>query len=232
MRSFIVMAMFTASLADAAWFDYEESRNLELDGAGIGELRIGAGAGSLDVTGTDGDRIVVHATIRVDENDDDEARRIIESGLELTLVRDGDVARLDAGFGRIMSVDASVDLDVRIPAGMDLTIDDSSGSITVNEIRGYLRIDDGSGSIRAIDIGGASIDDGSGSIEISGSEGDIEIIDGSGSISVRAVSGSVVVDDGSGSIRISDVGQDVIIEEAGSGSVRISEVRGSIERDD
>lgn len=230
MRSFIVMAMFAASLAEASWFDYEERRDLELDANGIAELEIDAGAGSIIVNGTDGDRIVVAATIRVDERGD-EARELVEDYLDLTLVRDGALAILDAGFD-YPGVGASIDLDVRVPEGMDVTIDDGSGSITVAGTRSFIRIDDGSGSIDLSDIAGASIDDGSGSIEITGSDGDVEIIDGSGSITVRAVAGSVVVDDGSGSIRISDVERDVTIEEAGSGSVKISDVRGSIEQDD
>lgn len=230
MRSFIVMAMFAASLAEAAWFDYEERRDLELDAAGIEALEIDSGAGSITVNGTDGDRIVVNATIRIDERDD-KARQLIEDYLDLTLSRDDDLAILDAGFDN-PGVGASIDLDVRIPAGMNLTIDDGSGSITVGGTRSFIRIDDGSGSIDLTDIAGASIDDGSGSIEIAGSSDDVEIIDGSGSITVRAVAGSVFVDDGSGSIRISDVERDVVIDEAGSGGVTISDVRGSIDHDD
>lgn len=230
MRSFIVMAMFAASLAEAAWFDYEERRDLELDATGIEELEIESRAGSITVDGTDGDRIIVNATIRVDERDD-AARQLIEDYLDLTLARDGGLAILDAGFDH-PGVDVSIDLLVRIPAGMNVTIDDGSGSITVGGTRSFVRIEDGSGSIALTDIAGASIDDGSGSIEINGSSEDVEIIDGSGSITVRGVAGSVVVDDGSGSISIVDVERDVIIEESGSGGLKISDVRGSIERKD
>lgn len=230
MRSFIVMAMFAASLAEAAWFDYEERRDLEIDAAGIEELEIDSGAGSLTVTGTDGDRIVVAATIRVDERDD-EARQLVEDYLDLTLVRDDELAILDAGFDN-PRVNASIDLEVQVPVGVNVTIDDGSGSITLSGTRSFVRIDDGSGSIDLAGIAGASIDDGSGSIEISESSGDVDIIDGSGSITVRGVAGSVEVDDGSGSIFIADVDRDVIIDEAGSGGVKISDVRGSIERDD
>jgi hypothetical protein len=222
--------MFAASFAEAAWFDYEERRDLELDAVGIGEIEIASGAGSITVEGTDGDRILVNATIRVDERGD-AARRLVEDHLELTLSREAGLAILDAGFDNPRA-DASVDLIVRIPVGINVTIDDGSGSITVGGTRSFIRIDDGSGSIDLNDIAGASIDDGSGSIEISGSSDDVEIVDGSGSIKVRGVAGSVIVDDGSGSISIVDVERDVVIEESGSGGLRISDVRGSIESDD
>ena len=54
MRSFIVMAMFVASFAHAAWTDYTEERDLALDAGGINSLQIRAGAGSMEVRGVDG----------------------------------------------------------------------------------------------------------------------------------------------------------------------------------
>ena len=70
MRSLIVMAMFTVSLAHAGWTDYEEVRDLALDANGISQLTINAGAGSMDVTGIAGlDKITVKATIVVPNKD-------------------------------------------------------------------------------------------------------------------------------------------------------------------
>ena len=56
--------------------------------------------------------------------------------------------------------------------------------------------------------------------------------DGSGTIDIRGVRGSVTVDDGSGDIDLDDVEQDLVIEEAGSGALRYTNVRGSIQRHD
>ncbi len=86
MRSLIVMAMFTVSLAHAGWSDYEEIRNLELDADGISQLTINAGAGSMDVTGVKGlDKINVKATIVVPGKDEDKAIRVIEKRIQLSL---------------------------------------------------------------------------------------------------------------------------------------------------
>ncbi len=49
MRSFIVLAMFTASLA-AADNDYEEQRDLGLGAGGIATVDIESGSGSLEVS--------------------------------------------------------------------------------------------------------------------------------------------------------------------------------------
>ncbi|MGI9236958.1 MAG: hypothetical protein ACR2QZ_06150 [Woeseiaceae bacterium] len=54
MRSFIVMAMFVASFADAAWNDYTSVRELKLDANGIQSFQIDAGAGSMEIKGVSG----------------------------------------------------------------------------------------------------------------------------------------------------------------------------------
>ena len=73
---------------------------------------------------------------------------------------------------------------------------------------------------------------GSGSITIVAAAGDVYVEDGSGKIDIRSVGGSVTVDDGSGDIEIDDVEQDLVIEEEGSGSLRYTNVRGSVQQND
>lgn len=252
MRGFIVMAMFAVSLSHAGSNNYSEVRNLELDASGLSDVFIDAGAGALTVKGVEGsDRIFVVATIMVDREDEGEARELIEKRLRLELERDGDRAKLKAGFrsGRGWDGDAAIDLDVRMPAQLLLRIDDGSGPVKVQDIASAVRIDDGSGpielsnsgeididdgsgSIRLEDTGGVRIDDGSGSITIIRAAGDVYVEDGSGTIDIRGVQGSVTVDDGSGDIDIDDVEHDLIIEEEGSGSLRYTNVRGAIQQDD
>ena len=252
MRGFIVMAMFAVSLSHAGSQGYTEVRNLELDASGLSEIFIEAGAGAMVVTGVEGgDAVVVVATITVDTDDLDDGAKFIEKRLRLSLERDGDRAKLGADFrpewGR--DTDAVIDLDVRMPTQLALVIDDGSGPITVDGIASNVRIDDGSGpielgrtgdvdiddgsgSIRLEDTGAVKIDDGSGSITIVRAAGDVYVEDGSGTIEIRGVQGSVTVDDGSGDIEIDDVEHDLVIEEEGSGSLRYTNVRGTVQQDD
>lgn len=252
MRGFIVMAMFAVSLSYAGSNGYTEVRDLDLDAAGLSVFSIDAGAGALAVNGVDGsNEIVVVATIKVDTDDPEDAAEFIEKRLRLGLERDGDRANLKAGFssGWGWDVDAAIDLDVRMPANLALVIDDGSGAITINDLTstvkiddgsgpieiansGDLDIDDGSGSIRLEKTGAVKIDDGSGSITIVEAAGDVYVEDGSGTIDIRGVRGSVTVDDGSGDIEIDDVEHDLIIEEEGSGSLRYTNVRGSVQQFD
>jgi len=234
MRGLIVMAMFVASLAHAAWKDYSEVRDLELDAAGIGLLEMDTGAGSMDVKGAEGlDRIVVKATIVVSDTDDDDAAKLLDKKMKLSLDSRGDRAKLVADFdsGVFGSPDARIDLQVSIPSGMAVHIDDGSGSISVMDTLAAIVIDDGSGSIDVRNVAGVEIDDGSGSIDIEMASGDVSITDGSGSIAVRSVSGSVTIDDGSGGIDVSDVEHDLIIVDDGSGSLSFTDVRGRVDHD-
>lgn len=236
MRSIVVMVMFTASLASAAWNGYQEVRDLKISASGVSTLEIEAGAGSLEIIGVSGaNEIVVIATILVSEDDDDKARKDIASHMVLSLEKDGDKAVLQGYFKHgFMNFGDSphVQLEVRVPARLGLNIDDGSGSIVVENVSGNIEVDDGSGSITMTNVGGdVKIDDGSGSISVEGVRGDLFIADGSGSIRVREVAGSVTVDDGSGSINVSDVEQDLIIVDDGSGSLIFSNIGGRVEKE-
>lgn len=235
MRSFIVLAMFIASSTQAGWSEYEEVRDMDLDAAGISELSIVAGAGSMDVTGVQGlDKITLKATIVVPDKDEEAARKIIEKRMVLSLERDGDRAELKADFKEgLMGWGSSgyIALEVHVPQGMAVNIDDGSGSLEVIDVAGDVTIDDGSGSIDVRNVASLRIDDGSGSIKVMTASGDVSIVDGSGSITVKHVSGSVSVDDGSGSITVSDVENDLIIVDDGSGSLNYSDVRGTVDQE-
>jgi hypothetical protein len=227
--------MFVASLAQAGSKEYTEVRDLTLEAAGLAEFVIDAGAGSLVVTGVDGARdITVTATIVVEDKNEQAAQDLIAKRLDLKLERDGDHATLDSGFNSGWGWDgnARIDLDVRMPTGLALQVDDGSGSTTITGVKADVLVDDGSGSVRVTSAGSVTVDDGSGSITISGASGDVYVNDGSGSIDIRDVGGSVRIDDGSGSIKVDDVEHDLIIVDDGSGSVTYTNVRGAVELDD
>lgn len=235
MRSLIVMAMFASSLTYAAWNGYTETRDLELPSSGIKVLEIDAGAGGIVVNGVaDTDVISVKATVRVDDNEDD-AIETIEKRLVLKLEKKRSKAVLDAYFedsGWHFSDSAAVDVEVSVPQGLEIFVDDGSGPIQINNAQSDIRIDDGSGSIEVTGARSVWVDDGSGSIRITNVTGDVEVEDGSGDIKVQTVGGTVTIDDGSGGIDVRDVEKDLDIVDDGSGSVRIADVRGAVSRDD
>lgn len=237
MRAFLILGMFTASLAHAAWNGYEETRDLTLDASGIDTVEIEAGAGSLEIQGSaDVDAISVTALIQVPGKKEEKALKIIESDLVLSLERNGDKAVLKGYFDSNSwgwGDNPSIRLEVQVPNRVGLEIEDGSGSVNIRDVSGDIQVEDGSGSLKMTSVGGdIRIEDGSGSISVEGVGGDISIDDGSGSITVSDVRGSVIVDDGSGDINVSDVDNDLIIKDDGSGSLNFARVNGRVEKDD
>jgi len=233
MRGFVVMAMFAASLAHAAWKEHTELRDLQLSAAGVTILEVDTGAGSLTIRGLpDTHDIAVKAIIRVPGEDADSARKIMASDMKLVLDKARDHARLKATFdGRFWDNDhGSIDLEVEMPADLALSVNDGSGSIDISDVEGFVTIEDGSGSVIVNNVGDLRIDDGSGSIKVSTASGDVSIDDGSGGITVRHVGGDVIIDDGSGGIDVVDVEHDLIIVDDGSGSLSVSDVRGTVHK--
>ncbi len=191
------------------------------------ELTILASAGSLRVTGADTDEVTVEGRAcasseklldRISLRTDDGRRGEIEAVLPNN----------NSGnwWGKRY---ASLHLDIVVPRSLALDIDDSSGSIKVDDT-GSVVIEDGSGSIEVRSINGdVQITDGSGSINLRDISGNVYIPnDGSGSIAIRDVEGSVTIDDdGSGSIDIESVGSDVEIGSDGSGGIDVRRVAGN-----
>lgn len=197
----------------------QETRELETTIADGGRLEIDAGAGSLTLRGDETSNVIkVRAEIyQVTANDD----------YTLTLeLQDDNRARLVADAGPSFGGRSDrIDLSITVPAKLEVTIIDGSGSLSVETLIGDLEIEDGSGSIRVSDIlGNVTIEDGSGSIVITGVSGNVSIDDGSGSISVSDTGGKVTVSDGSGSIDV-DGADDFRLEDDGSGSVTTRNIR-------
>ena len=235
MMNKLILAAFAACLSGAALADYLEVREFTLAARGVDTVSIESGAGSLDVRGVPGtSEITVTATIEVPGRNDARARKAIASDMVLTFEKDSDRAELKALFDEGWSWGDSphIHLEVRMPEGLHLEIDDGSGSIDIGNVRGDIMLEDGSGSLNMDEVGGkVEIDDGSGSITVSGVGGDLSIKDGSGSISVKDVAGSVTVDDGSGGIDVRDVEQDLIIVDDGSGGLDFSNIGGRVQEE-
>ncbi len=211
--------------------EFQADRELTLPTGSVDALEITAGSGYLLVEGTSSaSEIRVSATLCASSEERLEA-------LEVVLERSGSEAVLDTDYpdwndwgGRNQY--ARIDLEVEVPAGLDLHVKDGSGEAELRGV-GSLTIQDGSGSLDLIDIGGdLDVRDGSGGLHIRGVRGDVEVRDGSGGLEIDDVAGSVRVSDGSGSVDIRSVDMDVVIARKGSGMIDVQEVGGDLTVED
>jgi hypothetical protein len=208
-------ASFLSPLAMAD--DCRYSRDITFDVAlqDLARLTIDVGAGELNVTGpSQSDMISVRAVACADSQNklDD---------LDLTQDSRGDRLEItsetgDSDWGSVNwfgSTYAYIDVNIAIPAGLVIDIDDGSGDITLRDVSGDF-----------------SIEDGSGGIEITRVTGNLRINDGSGDIRIETVGGNVTIDeDGSGDIRVRNVAGSFETGDSGSGDVDYSDVRGRLD---
>ncbi len=202
--------------------DHTAPREDFVDAGGAERVIIDVGAGSLKVNGREGADVV-----QVRGEACASSEKLLED-IQLRVERSGDRVRIvaempDSTWG---SSTARLDLDIEVPAGVEVAIDDGSGEIEVRNV-GSLDIDDGSGEIEIEEVAGdVRIDDGSGEIEIKNARGEVRIEDGSGEIELRSVGSVVIEDDGSGEIDIVGVAGDVMVRSDGSGSITVRDVGG------
>lgn len=237
--------------------EMQENKTLTLPSAGISELKIECGAGSLFIEGsTDLKEIEVKAIIKISNINKNEINTFIKDNIILKLEKEGSTAVLQSDidspnwFSALFNnPDASIDLTVRVPATVSLDIEDGSGDVAIIRVNNNVLLDDGSGSIKIRDItgkvevqdgsgsailenikGNLYIEDGSGELYIKNINGSVKVDDGSGQMSLYQINGNVKVEDGSGDIYIDGVTQNVEIIEAGSGNLSIQNVKGTVKK--
>jgi hypothetical protein len=139
-----------------------------------------------------------------------------------------------------MLSNASVLLEVTVPADTQLDLHTGAGNTEVRGIRSDVKVDTGAGDVTIADltgdldahtgsgsviIDGASgrivADTGSGSVRISNVEGELDAHTGSGSMEVRQASGPARLDSGSGSLTYEGDPEGDCRFETGSGSITL-----------
>jgi DUF4097 and DUF4098 domain-containing protein YvlB len=213
--------------------DHTAPRNATVDARGARVIRIHARAGWLKIRGQEGAaNVEVRGTARASEEEwlDD---------IKLIAERKGDVVEIEVEMAERNYRDMdrghrALDLDIAVPAGVALEVQDSSGDLEIRDV-GALELSDSSGEIRLANIGGAlEIEDSSGEMRIDGVRGDVRVRDSSGGIDIERITGSVdVVEDSSGEIDVRDVSGTVRVGRDSSGSINVDTVGGDfvVERD-
>lgn len=243
-----LLLMTAALLFSAASYAYTTVENRSLDASGIRTLTIRTYSGPLTITGTDGDDIIVEAVIEFrDEWEDEEAREALEEGLVLELDKKGSQAELNSWVGDYDVDDVSfftwglIDLfrsgkprpfshlEVRVPRGIDIEINDYQGEVIISQLTGDVELITGGGPVEITDLtGDLDLQDGGGDIEVDRVSGDVEIRDGGGNVEVARVEGRLTIHDGGGNIEVDTIGGLLDIRDGG-GNIRAEDLRSDVE---
>jgi hypothetical protein len=194
---------------------------VNMDAQDLQRLELNARAGSLQVRGGDGSAIRAHGTVCASDAD-------LANAAALHSDHDQGTARLDVELPSTHAREyVRMDLVVDMPRGLALRLDDSSGSLSVDDVAAAT-VSDNSGGLRITKVAGdVDVEDGSGDIQITDVTGNVRVRDSSGDIHIRQVHGGVTIpDDGSGDIRIAGVDHDVLVQDDGSGDIVVAGVGG------
>lgn len=185
-------------------------RNLDLPADGLSELKLQTRAGDLRITGVAGLKQLEFRGRACASNAEALEKLTLQqsrSGSSQSVLTTAPEQIDGSLFG---SSYAYIDLEVRVPQGLALDLDDSSGDIEID------------------DAGALQLRDSSGDIRISRARGDLRIADSSGDIEIEQAEGAVTVtSDSSGDIEIDGARRDVLIDDDSSGDIRISNVSGN-----
>jgi DUF4097 and DUF4098 domain-containing protein YvlB len=143
-----------------------------------------------------------------------------------------DYAYIDIGIALpsdipVEAIDSSGDADFEDLKA--LTLQDSSGDLTIRRVAGLADVGDSSGDLEIDNAGSVRVRDSSGDIEVNEVHGDVEVVlDSSGDMRIAKVDGNVkVAQDSSGSIRVEDVKGNVDVDSDSSGDIYAGNVKGN-----
>jgi DUF4097 and DUF4098 domain-containing protein YvlB len=143
-----------------------------------------------------------------------------------------DYAYIDIGIALpsdipVEAIDSSGDADFEDLKA--LTLQDSSGDLTIHRVAGLADVGDSSGDLEIDNAGSVRVRDSSGDIEVNEVHGDVEVVlDSSGDMRIARVDGNVkVAQDSSGSIRVEGVKGNVDVDSDSSGDIYAGNVKGN-----
>lgn len=226
---------------------YQSPRHLQLDLAGVEAVQIAVHSHDLHLNGT------AAAGLTLDGRACASSQAVLDS-LQVTQRREGNQLILElggdarSGFNLFGNAYANLEVTVKLPADMPVTLDVGSGDADAKELRqlrarvgsgdlhvsrvsGKFDASVGSGDIDASDIGSLNLGSvGSGDFKANAIKGDARVGSiGSGDVVLRHVGGSVRVDTlGSGDLTVNDVGGDFTLGAKGSGDVEHTGVKGEV----
>jgi hypothetical protein len=210
MNRSLLLPLLLVSAPAFAWGECEHSatREAAIDVGTARKLALATGAGDLRVIA---DAKATRATAVGKACASSEE---LLAAIQLVTRNDGGVPTIKADMPEYESswlgnTYAYLDLEVRVPASVALTLSDSSGDVDVDGV--------------------ASLDahDSSGDLDVRGVAGEVQVTDSSGDVNVRDAGSVRIPNDSSGDLELSSIKGDVLVESDSSGDIDIDDVAGN-----
>ncbi|NNC99107.1 MAG: DUF4097 family beta strand repeat protein, partial [Gammaproteobacteria bacterium] len=214
------------STANAGDCDYSRQIDREVDIGTVTDVRVEAGAGGLSIQGEPGrSNVLIRAKVCAS---DEELLAKLDVISEVTAESAYFGTKFpDKSFWSNDWQQASIDLNLVVPAAASLEVADSSGKASIENVAA-LSMKDSSGALEIARVSGnVTVVDSSGELTVQEIAGDVELTDSSGAIRVNQVKGSLIVHaDSSGGIEAKNIGKNVLIKRDSSGAIEVKDVAG------
>jgi len=243
MRFRYLLLLFALAPATSLAWDvgckFKADRAAGIEAGGVEKVVIRAGAGDMKVVGR-GNAVRIEARGVACA-----AKQELLDATQFSVRREGNVVFVETVLPQSEDDDkwgndeyAYIDMGIALPSSIPveaidssgdatfedlkaLTLQDSSGDLTIKRIAGPTDVSDSSGDIEIEVAGSVRLQDSSGDIDVDDVHGDVDVaIDSSGDIEIARVDGSVrVAQDSSGSIRAEHVKGSVTVDSDSSGDI-------------
>lgn len=131
--------------------------------------------------------------------------------------------------GKDKGIPLHVDLEIRVPAGLQAQVENHMGRMHAEQVQARLSMRNGSGDIDAQGISGSlKMRSGSGDIDVQGLKGPLQVQTGSGDVKLHGVQGDAVVYTGSGDINGGDIHGANQKLQTGSGDIMLDGLGGDL----
>ena len=224
-------------LALQAFAREEYTRNFDKTvnlAAGQG-VRLEHKMGNVVVRTHPGSEVTIHASIRVSASDDAEAKRLADQiRIEVAPVGSALIVRTEypkeerGGFFGFRNVSYSVNYEIVMPETAPLTLRNSFGSVSVDDLKSSADITNSHGKLTFRNGKGTQrLENSFAAVEVTGNAGDVTIRNGNGSVDVSGVTGVVNVKDRFGNVTVGNPGRGATIVN-GNGAVQVTDAGGDV----
>jgi hypothetical protein len=230
-RYWLFLAVLAAGSAQAWDCNYDRELEVTLNLDGSERLTLNAAAGDMRIIGRP-DITEARARGRVCASEEDwlEASRIVTQGGRAANITIS-LPDTDSGWTLAGKPYVYMDLEIDVPAALDLEVRGSSGNLAVQDT-GAITIKDSSGGVDLENVhGDVRLEGASGDIELQAVTGDVTVrANSTGAIEGREIHGSVrVAQDSSGDIRFENVSGDFTVERDSSGDIVAENIGGDFQ---
>ncbi len=243
-RSFLTLLILTVVAAgsiDAEKYFFQYERELQTSGRAT--LILSNQIGQVTIQTHDGPTAVIKATKKISVAKEKEANEILDN-IDVKVEQSGDKITVTTNIGDVPEGKKSlwrkllggteenpllaVDYDITVPRQCDLTIENTSGSVTISDLTGAVSLQTSAGSGVLSNISGAVTITGSGGrLSLQQIVGDVSIATSNGPVAATAVTGNVSIS-ASGNITVQQIKGSVTIKSTGS-EINLASIEGPID---